>query len=254
MRQIDRYNIRQRMKEFYNTSDAYLQSIQAPPEYYHSYFYLVRKTTPLGSKVLDLACGTGLSSQYLSLQGFNTIGSDISLKFLQSRNNSDYYPVNADALDIPLKDNSIDTVGIFQGIEHITDIEKMLKEMIRVVKAGGWILITVPNWDSPLFTLSSNGGLITRLTKMISGMQKIIRKRVAKSPSFTYVEPRIAQQWSIPDDDVVYYACPWDITRFFRQKGLTVHICWTTSTRLKGVIKFIMGIFAPVVWVVAEKR
>lgn len=54
----------------------------------------------------------------------------------------------ADARDLPFKNESFDIAVSFSTIEHIPgkkNREKAIKEMVRVTKKGGYLVITVPN-------------------------------------------------------------------------------------------------------------
>ena len=54
-------------------------------------------------------------------------------------------------LDFP--ENSVDFIVTFQVIEHIQDDEEFIKEIYRVLKAGGKLILTTPN---RLMSLSRN--------------------------------------------------------------------------------------------------
>lgn len=92
-------------------------------------------------KYLDLGCGDGNISYEIGkfLKCDNIYGADIlvdpdlmaiGVKYLTVENNS-----------IPLEDNSIDFLSCFVCIHHFTDIKKMLLEIKRVLKPGGYLYI-----------------------------------------------------------------------------------------------------------------
>jgi len=49
---------------------------------------------------------------------------------------------------IPLQDNSVDLVTSFEVIEHLINPDNMLKEVYRVLKFNGYLLISTPNLAS----------------------------------------------------------------------------------------------------------
>ncbi len=53
---------------------------------------------------------------------------------------------NANALDLPFPDDSFDRVITSEVLEHIWDDERALSEMIRVLRPGGRIAVTVPTY------------------------------------------------------------------------------------------------------------
>jgi 2-polyprenyl-3-methyl-5-hydroxy-6-metoxy-1,4-benzoquinol methylase len=54
--------------------------------------------------------------------------------------------LHADIQDIPLPDNSVDTVVSFETVEHVPDPSLAIKEMARVLKPGGRLFLTTPNY------------------------------------------------------------------------------------------------------------
>ncbi len=105
-----------------------------------------------GSKVLDLASGTGdLAARLADLVGPDglVVMTDINNAMLeQGRNrmvdeglvgNIEYAQVNAE--QIPFPDNSFDCVTIAFGLRNVTDKQHALEEMRRVLKPGGRVLV-----------------------------------------------------------------------------------------------------------------
>lgn len=90
--------------------------------------------------VLDFGCGIGDYLQYRK----NTIGVDLNGKNIQYCKE---LGLNAAILEngkIPLEDNSIDAVIMDNVLEHIEEPTSVLKEIKRVLKANGLLLIGVP--------------------------------------------------------------------------------------------------------------
>ncbi len=80
-------------------------------------------------KLLDVGCGTGLTSQY----GCEVTGLDPSKKLLDKNHLKN--KVLAPAEDMPFKDNSFDIVTSITAIQNFRDIEKGLNEIKRVGKS-----------------------------------------------------------------------------------------------------------------------
>jgi demethylmenaquinone methyltransferase/2-methoxy-6-polyprenyl-1,4-benzoquinol methylase len=105
-----------------------------------------------GQHVLDLASGTGdLASRFAGLVGpeGRVVMSDINLAMLEEGRkrmvdaghvgNVEYLQINAE--EIPFPDNSFDCVTIGFGLRNVTDKDKALREMFRVIKPGGRVLV-----------------------------------------------------------------------------------------------------------------
>jgi len=98
---------------------------------------------PAPAKVLEIGCGTGNVSSFLSKKRYLVTGCEFYSEAIR-RAWPGFQMVQGDAINIPFKDNSFDVVGLFDLVEHFQDDAKLLKETVRVVKKGGVIVLTVP--------------------------------------------------------------------------------------------------------------
>ena len=107
-----------------------------------------------GQRVLDLAAGTGTSSEPYADAGINVVACDFSLGMLKvgKRRRPDIDFVAGDATNLPFEDNSFDASTISFGLRNVNEPKKALSEMLRVTKPGGRLVIaefsspTVPVW------------------------------------------------------------------------------------------------------------
>lgn len=102
-----------------------------------------------GGKILDVATGDGEFIQRL-LKIFadydNAIGVDITDKHFEKAREKFAKDrvrfMKADAADLKsFKDDSFDTVAMAAGLHHLPDINAVVREMVRVLKPGGFIII-----------------------------------------------------------------------------------------------------------------
>jgi len=100
----------------------------------------------LDKSCFEVGCGTGKISEALrGCVGTLTV-SDISETLARSvgeRLGVSWSQQNACALNIP--DHSFDVVISSECIEHVPDPRKALQEMVRVLKPGGFLVVTSPN-------------------------------------------------------------------------------------------------------------
>ena len=108
------------------------------------------------ARVLDAACGTGDLMLALEARGEARIfGSDFCHPMLLAagvkakRRGSHAVLFEADALDLPLGDGSFDLITIAFGFRNLASYEHGLREFLRVLKPGGYLVIlefsTPPN-------------------------------------------------------------------------------------------------------------
>lgn len=95
------------------------------------------------ASVLDLGCGTGMLSQILARNGFNTIGIDISFLSLfrlkQKKHSLEVFQADADFL--PIKSGSLDAVVCLGSWRHFKNIERVVTEISRVLNLNGVFIV-----------------------------------------------------------------------------------------------------------------
>lgn len=105
-----------------------------------------------GERVLDLAAGTGTSSEPFADDGALVVPSDFSLGMLRvgKQRRADLSFVAGDATRLPFADASFDAVTISFGLRNVTDTDAALREMLRVVRPGGRVVVcefSTPTWE-----------------------------------------------------------------------------------------------------------
>lgn len=151
--------IKDKLITFYTTSDSYFNDLKRlGKKWFSDYLYLIKQYIPKGSKILDLGCGSGQSSYMIKKLGYKVVGYDISEKFLsfsKDKTCTDLNYVVGDATNIKFKNEQFDAVVCKSVIEHLYDVNKALKEMDRVLKKGGLLMILSPHLLDPFIPLSS---------------------------------------------------------------------------------------------------
>ena len=104
-----------------------------------------------GDRVLDLAAGTGSSSLPFAAAGAQVVAADFSLGMLRvGKRNNTWLPYTAgDATRLPFRDDTFDAVTISFGLRNVQDFDTALREMYRVTRPGGRVVIcefSHPTW------------------------------------------------------------------------------------------------------------
>ncbi len=113
-----------------------------------------------GTSVIDVGCGAGRHSFEAFPRGADVVAFDQSAEdlnvvdaILQAMADQGEAPASAkaeavkgDALDLPYDDGSFDCVIASEILEHVPADDRALEELIRVVKPGGRLAVTVPRW------------------------------------------------------------------------------------------------------------
>jgi SAM-dependent methyltransferase len=91
-----------------------------------------------GARILDIPAGNGLLGDRLRALGYDVVQADINDE------RSEFIYANMER-ELPFADDSFDVVLCLEGIEHVTTQQQLLKELVRVTRPGGWIVISTPN-------------------------------------------------------------------------------------------------------------
>ncbi|WP_146843932.1 demethylmenaquinone methyltransferase [Cellulomonas composti] len=140
-----------------------------------------------GETVLDLAAGTGTSSEPLADAGVRVIPCDLSVGMLTvgHQRRPDLPFVAGNALALPFADESFDAVTISFGLRNVPDVETALAEMLRVARPGGRLVVC--EFSTPrrkAFRAVYNGYLTQALPRVARAVSK-------ESEAYTYLAESI---------------------------------------------------------------
>lgn len=104
-----------------------------------------------GERILDLAAGTGTSSVPFAAAGAFVVPSDFSLGMLRvGKERQPFLPfVAGDGMQLPFRDKAFDAATISFGLRNIHDRMAGLRELLRVVRPGGRLVVcefSQPTW------------------------------------------------------------------------------------------------------------
>ncbi len=104
------------------------------------------------ARILDLGAGEGALSSRLSDLGFNVIAVDKDKSSFKCKK-SEFYQIDFDKPDelnnfVNKYENYFDAVLGIEVIEHVQDQWQYVRQLMKMVKSGGIILITTPNTTS----------------------------------------------------------------------------------------------------------
>ncbi|HKX46530.1 MAG TPA: class I SAM-dependent methyltransferase [Planctomycetota bacterium] len=100
------------------------------------------------ARVLDLGCGMGGFLAGLAALGGRVFPSDVDVESL-ARCAERGFPrgVVSSGYALPYADASFDLVCLFDAIEHIEDDARAMREVARVLRPGGRVMVTVPAYQ-----------------------------------------------------------------------------------------------------------
>ncbi len=116
--------------------------------------------------VLDVGCGEGFISSFLSQLPAHIIGVDLdeSIKIAKNKvKNADF--VHASITHLPFKDKCFDAITLLEVLEHLpnTTINEGIAEVDRVLKSSGTLIVSVPYKEKITYTRCLHCGKLTPL-------------------------------------------------------------------------------------------
>lgn len=113
-----------------------------------------------GTTVIDVGCGAGRHSFEAFRRGADVVAFDQSAEdlndvdaILQAMADQGEAPASAkaeavkgDALELPYADGTFDVVMASEILEHVPADDRAIAELVRVLKPGGRLAVTVPRW------------------------------------------------------------------------------------------------------------
>lgn len=140
-----------------------------------------------GERVLDLAAGTGVSTEEMARSGAVAVGVDLSLGMLgvARRARPELAVAAGDALALPFADETFDAVTISFGLRNVADTAAALRELLRVTRPGGRMVIcefSHPTW-APFRT--------TYLGYLTKALPAVARKVASNPDAYVYLAESI---------------------------------------------------------------
>ncbi len=113
-----------------------------------------------GDRVLDMGCGAGRHAFELYRRGAHVVAFDLDADELAGVETmfgamrlegevpagATAETVRGDALELPFPDGHFDAVVASEVLEHIPDDMRAMRELMRVLRPGGRLAVTVPSW------------------------------------------------------------------------------------------------------------
>ncbi|MCD6010379.1 MAG: hypothetical protein K0Q79_241 [Flavipsychrobacter sp.] len=125
--------------------DPWVNNPKSPKYHVKKYLHSIKDDIK-GKVVLDLAAGSGVTTEILQELGANVEAFDLFPEYFMLK---DIECKRADILDkIPVPDGYADYIVCQEGVEHFSDQFKAYREFNRILKPGGKLVITTPSYTN----------------------------------------------------------------------------------------------------------
>lgn len=160
---------------FDKRSDEWEDLYQSDPRFARRYQLLTKFIAPLlkqygVKRALDYGCGTGIFARWLSKEGIEVVGLDISPQMIEKARSLTNGQVNLTfTTDLAqISASKFDAILSLSVLEYIPDVERLLKAFATSTNAGGLLIASVPNPQ----------GVIRRIESLIFGIRKLTRGKL----------------------------------------------------------------------------
>lgn len=193
-------------------------------------FFIQRVGEVKNKKILDVGFGSGGIVIAFSQAGGILSGVEVDKELADiAKKNLEANSVIADlqiynGTDFPFPDNTFDHVVSFSVLEHVSYPEKVICEMLRVLKPSGRILLTLPNKYYPKETHS--------LVYFVSYMPR----------SLANLYLRILKRSPLEHDNLHFYSY-FDIMRFLKNSKYKYELVYKDVSQISGFKKVFVTFF-----------
>ncbi len=99
--------------------------------------------------ILDVGCGLGGMLRLLQRRGWHVMGTEYGKKPREMTEGQEGIDVRYAALEVcGLPKNAFDVITLWHVLEHLPNPKETLREIRRILKSGGGIILAVPNFES----------------------------------------------------------------------------------------------------------
>ena len=156
--------------EEYNSMASYYDTVLEPVLWRLRKKIVQMSRIHTGTRVLEIACGTGIQAVRFKVAGADYIGIDLSPAMLLVAKKRGLECIHADGTRLAMEPDSFDVVTITLALHEVApEIRKgIMEEMIRVCVPGGYLVVVD-------YTVNKKGGLYPALgKKTIHFIEKLV--------------------------------------------------------------------------------
>jgi 2-polyprenyl-3-methyl-5-hydroxy-6-metoxy-1,4-benzoquinol methylase len=164
-----------------------------------------------GGMLADIGCGGGNLWRELGPSFSRCVGVD-AVRYDGLPDSVEFLAADLDRLPLPLGDGAADVVAAVEVVEHLENPRAFCRELVRVTKPGGWVVVTTPNQLSML-------SLLTLLLKQrfsafqdpsypahITALLEVDLRRIAAECALAAIEVRYTGEGRVPGTGAHYPA------------------------------------------------
>ena len=102
-------------------------------------------------RLLDVGCGTGTFLRLARSRGWEVTGTEISPYGVEAAGSDGLAVSEGEVWEAGLPADTFDVITCWHVLEHTTDPRRVVEEIRRVLRPGGWLVLATPNLEDHIF-------------------------------------------------------------------------------------------------------
>lgn len=213
------------LRMFYHSSAAYHAMTASGDKTVHPQVGVLRALARAEGRYLEVGCGSGaICNAGIAGQFIGVDVSPVALAAAHEQSGGKNRFAAASALALPFVKDSFDGVYSFEVLEHVWDPLAAAQEMLRVLRPGGFLLISAPAYFSLDLHLHKK-----KLPRVFDAVFCLIRHMLDRTRGivFSNIAPKLTGE-IYPDCDLISAIRPFAFARALAQRGADIFFCDTT--------------------------
>src|SRR4051812_27178060 len=232
-------------QESYRQNEAYAQFLAGWDEKFYAKYADTLRPVVAGGKVLDVGCGVGQVVARMQSAGFESYGVDVSEPNIERAKTVCSRCQLYDGKTLPFADQYFDSVGALNVLEHVEQPEEFLRELVRVTKVGGRVLVSSPNFFR-VFGFRDYHPKMRGLANKWRNWKRLREKRRQmqtdpESVRFDHMPPIVKEPFT-PDDDAIVATNAVEMKFFLERYGCVVESVSCTDRYVAKPIDILLNL------------
>jgi len=232
-------------QESYRKNEAYAEFLANWDESFYAKYADTLKPSNPGDRVLDVGCGVGQVVARLTESGYEAHGVDVSEPNIERARQFSNRCQLYNGKTLPFVDGFFASAGALNVLEHVEEPEAFVRELVRVVKVEGKIVLSSPNFLRVLgwrdYHPRMRGlGNKWRNWRRIREKQRQMRLH-PDQVRFDRMPPIVKEPFT-PDDDAIVATNPLEMKFFLELAGCQVESVACTDRYVAKPIDFFLNL------------
>lgn len=220
---------------------AFLQNQQ--PTFFGKYVEALKPDGKPG-RILDVGCGVGQVVGQLIAAGFAAQGVDICGPAVDMAQAAGLPCGIYDGTTLPFESNQFDAVGAFNVLEHVEHPIALIREMVRVAKPNGKLVLSSPNFLRVLGFRDYHPKM-RGVKNKIKNASRLLRKchEMRTQPDrvhFDRLMPVVRSPFQ-PDDDAITATNPLELSFQLKRAGCRIISISCADRFVPGFVDFVLN-------------